>query len=116
MELTDILTLAGAFGGIQGIIEGAKWWLSRKATVRQDNAEADAKEDENDRRNTDWLEKRLQERDAKIDGIYAELRQEQTARLEEIHRRHEVELQLKEAEVKKCCKRGCADREPPSDY
>lgn len=116
MELTDILTLTGALGGIQGVIEAIKWWLSRKATVRQDNAAADAKEDENDRRNTDWLEKRLQERDAKIDAIYAELRQEQTARLEEIHSRHEVELQLKEAEVKKCCKRGCADREPPSDY
>ena len=64
----------------------------------------------------DWLESRLAERDAKIDHLYEELRAEQKARLEEIHRRHEVELKLAEAEVKKCHKHGCGDRIPPSDY
>ena len=60
--------------------------------------------------------KRIAERDAKIDGLYAELRLEQKAKLEEVHKRHEVELELAEANVKKCHKRGCSDRQPPSDY
>lgn len=83
---------------------------------RQDVAEVVASENENERKQVSWLEARLAERDKKIDAIYAELRAEQAARLEEVHRRHEVELQLAEAEVKKCHKRGCGDRIPPSDY
>lgn len=116
METADILTIIGGIGGIQGIIELLKWWRGRKLQDRHDVADVVASENDNARKQIDWYEKRLQERDAKIDRIDEELRAEQAARLEEIHRRHEVELQLKEAEVKKCCKRGCADREPPSDY
>ena len=83
---------------------------------RQDVAEVVASENEKERKQVSWLEARLAERDKKIDAIYVELRAEQAARLEEVHRRHEVELQLAEAEVKKCHKRGCGDRIPPSDY
>ena len=38
------------------------------------------------------------------------------AYMEEVHRRHEIELQLTEADVKKCLRHGCKDRQPPSDY
>lgn len=116
METTDLLTIMGGIGGLQGAIELAKWWRGRKVRDRQDVAEVVAAENENERKQVGWLENRLAERDKKIDAIYAELRAEQTARLEEVHRRHEVELKLAEAEVKKCHKRGCADRVPPSDY
>ena len=116
METAGVLTIIGGIGGIQGLIELVKWWRGRKVQDRRDIADAEAKEGENDRRQVDWLEKRLAERDKKIDTIYAELRAEQAARLEEMHRRHEVDLQLAEAEVKKCHKRGCKDRIPPSDY
>lgn len=116
MEAIDILTIVGGIGGIQGIIEAVKWWRGRKVQDRHDVAEVEATENENDRKQIDWLEKRLAERDAKIDRIYEELRSEQNARLEEIHRRYEVELKLTEAEAKKCHKRGCKDRIPPSDY
>lgn len=116
METTDLLTLIGGIGGIQGVIELVKWWRGRKMQYRQDVAEVVASENENERKQVSWLEARLAERDKKIDAIYAELRAEQAARLEEVHRRHEVELQLAEAEVKKCHKRGCGDRIPPSDY
>lgn len=116
MEITDIAALAGAIGGIQGIIELSKWWLSRKATIRQDNAQAEAVENTNDRKQTDWLEQRLKERDEKVDALYIELRKTQTELLAKIHENHELELQLKEADIKKCCKHGCPDREPPSDY
>lgn len=116
MELTDILTIIGGIGGIQGLIELIKWWRGRKVHDRQDVAEVVATENENERKQISWLEARLAERDKKIDTIYSELRAEQAARLEEVHRRHEVELQLAEAEVKKCHRRGCNDRLPPSDY
>lgn len=116
METADILTIIGSIGGVQGFIELVKWWHGRKVRDRQEIATVEATEDENDRRQVDWLEKRLAERDAKIDHIYEELRAEQNARLEEIHRRHELELKLAEAEVKKCFRHGCKDRQPPSDY
>lgn len=116
MEVTDVLTIIGGIGGMQGVIEAIKWWRGRKVHDRQDVAEVVSAENENERKQVSWLEARLAERDKKIDAIYAELRAEQTARLEEVHRRHEVELKLAEAEVKKCHKRGCTDRIPPSDY
>lgn len=116
METTDLLTIIGGIGGVQGVIELVKWWRGRKVQDRQDVAGVVAAENENERKQVSWLENRLAERDKKIDAIYAELRAEQTARLDEVHRRHEVELKLAEAEVKKCHKRSCADRIPPSDY
>ena len=116
METLDILKLIGAFGGVQGIIELIKWWRTRKVQDRQDIAGVVAAENENERKQVSWLEERLAERDKKIDALYIELRTSQMAHLEEVHRRHEVELQLAEAEVKKCHKRGCGDRIPPSDY
>lgn len=116
METTDLLAIIGGIGGVQGIIELVKWWRGRKVQDRQDVAEVVAAENENERKQVSWLENRLAERDKKIDVLYAELRSEQAARLEEVYRRHEVELKLAEAEVKKCHKRGCADRIPPSDY
>ena len=116
METANILTIIGGIGGTQGVIELVKWWRGRKVHDRQGVADVVAVENENERKQISWLEERLAERDRKIDAIYAELRAEQTARLEEVHRRHEVELKLAEAEVKKCYKRGCTDRMPPSDY
>lgn len=113
---STILTIIGAVGGIQGLVELAKWWRGRKVKDRNDVADVEAKEAENRRMQIEWLEKRIAERDAKIDGLYNELRAEQKARLEEVHKRHEVELELAEAKVRKCHKRGCHDREPPSDY
>ena len=96
------LTIIGGIGGIQGFIELVKWRRGRKVQDRSDVATVEAVENENKRKQVDWLESRLAERDAKIDHLYAELRTEQNARLEEIHRRHETELKLAEAEAKKC--------------
>lgn len=123
MEITDIVTILSAVVGAEGVIQAAKWWLSRQAHKRQDEAaadiaeaDADAHEDENHRRQVDWLEQRMKERDEKIDTIYRELREEQQARLAEIHAHHGTQLKLTEAECKKCLKRGCNDRIPPSEY
>lgn len=116
MEISDIFTLVGAVGGIQGIVEFGKWWYARKTEVRKEDADITAIENQNRRSQIDWLEKRLAERDAKIDTLYAELRKEQTLRIGEIHQRHEAELHLAEAEAHKCLVRGCPQRQPPSEY
>lgn len=116
MQITDFITLAATVGGMQGIIECARWWQTRKAEARKGDADATAMENQNNRLQIDWLEKRLAERDTKIDAIYAELRKEQTLRIGEIHQRHEAELRLADAEAKKCVVRGCDHRIPPSEY
>ena len=116
MEITDIITFVGTVGGMQGVVEIVKWWRTRKTEARREEADITAIENQNRRSQIDWLEKRLAERDAKIDSIYVELRNEQARRIDEIHQRHEVELRLTDAEARKCLVRGCASRLPPTEY
>lgn len=116
MGLNDWLAIIGALGGLEAVKWIVNFYVNRKTNARKEDAAADAVENENERKQVDWLEKRLAERDAKIDAIYGELRQEQAAHLEDIHAKHELELKLKEAEMKRCDVRGCQNRQPPSDY
>lgn len=109
-------SIIGTLGGWEGIKWLVSFWVNRKTDARKEDATADGMENENERKQVDWLERRLAERDAKIDALYAEHRQEQKAHLETIYRLHEVELKLKEAETKRCDVRGCSGRQPPSDY
>lgn len=57
----------------------------------------------------DKYELKIDEKDKKIMELYKQLR-------EETNRRHEVELQLKETELRRCNVRGCTQRTPPSEY
>lgn len=116
MNMNDWILLLTALGGIEGVKQLAKWWMSRKTDARKEDASADALENENERKQVAWLEERIAQRDTKIDALYAELRHEQAAHLEEIHRRYEIELKLKEAEMKKCDVINCGKRQPPSGY
>lgn len=116
MELNEWLALIGALGGFEAIKWIVNFYVNRRTNARKEDASADAMENENERKQVAWLEERIAQRDAKIDTIYVELRQEQAAHLEEVHKRHELELRLKEAEIKKCDVRGCSSRQPPSDY
>lgn len=116
MEISDILTLMATAGGMQGLVEGLRWWQSRRVSLRRDVAQAEAMESENSRKQTDWLEQRLADRDLKIDSLYAELRKEQALRIEGICERHQVELRLAEADARKCLVHGCPTRQPPTDY
>lgn len=116
MELNDWLTILGALGGFEAIKWMVNFYVNRKTDARKEDASADSMEDENERKQVDWLEKRLAERDAKIDTIYVELRQEQAAHLDEIHKRHETELKLKESDMKRCEVRKCLEREPQTGY
>lgn len=116
MGLNEWLALIGALGGLEAIKWIVNFYVNRKTNARKEDATADSMEDENERKQVDWLEKRLAERDAKIDAIYVELRQEQAAHLDEIHKRHETELKLKESDMKRCEVRKCLEREPQTGY
>lgn len=116
MNLNEWLAIIGALGGLEAVKWIVNFFVSRKVNARKEHASADAMENENERNQIAWLEERIAQRDAKIDTIYVELRQEQAIHLGDIHKKHELELKLKEAELKKCDVRGCANRQPPSDY
>lgn len=116
MGVNDWLAILSTLGGVEAIRWGITFWVNRKTNARKEDAAADAAENENERKQVAWLEERVAQRDTKIDALYVELRQEQASHLEEVHKRHEVELKLKEAEMKRCDVRGCGNRQPPSGY
>ena len=74
-------------GGIEGIKWAVRAWLNRKTDARKEDAAADALEIDNEKNQVTWLEDRITQRDLKIDALYVELRQEQSAKLDEIHNR-----------------------------
>lgn len=78
MELNDWLAIIGAFGGLEAVRWGVTFWVNRKTNARKEDASADSMEDENERKQVDWLEERIAQRDAKIDALYVELRNEQS--------------------------------------
>ncbi len=114
--ISEIAVLVTAIGGFELIKWVVTWIATRKSTRKKVEEEAEALQIGNEQKRVDWLEKRICERDSKIDSLYIELRAEQQNRLEEIFKRHELELQLKESEVKRCDIRKCSNRKPPSDY
>lgn len=116
MGINEWLALIGALGGLEAIKWIVNFYVNRKTNARKEDAAADSIENENERKQVDWLEKRLIERDAKIDAIYVELRHEQSAHLEDIHKKHELELKLKESDMKRCEVRKCLEREPQTGY
>lgn len=83
MELNDWLAIIGALGGLEAIKWIVNFYVNRKTNARKEDASADAMESENERKQIAWLEERIAQRDAKIDTIYVELRQEQAAHLDE---------------------------------
>lgn len=115
IELTDIMTIIGTMGGIEGIKWGLRAWVNRKTDARKEDAAADAMEIDNEKTQVSWLEERITQRDSKIDALYVELREEQSAKLEEIHKRYQVELALKDAEHNRCdmSDGDCSRRIPP---
>lgn len=102
MGMNELLALIGALGGLEAIKWVVNFYVNRKTNARKEDAAADAAENENERKQIAWLEERIAQRDAKIDALYIELRHEQQAKLEEIHKRHGIELQLKDAEYNRC--------------
>lgn len=123
MGLNDWLAIIGAIGGSSTITRLITFWVNRKTNARKEDASADGMEIQNllniinaQSSQIDNQEKRMATRDAKVDFLYSENNKLRSEQLELIKERHELELRLKEAEIKKCDVRGCANRQPPSDY
>ncbi|MCQ4913828.1 MULTISPECIES: hypothetical protein [Bacteroides] len=123
MGLNDWLAIIGAIGGSSTITWLITFWVNRKTNARKEDASADGMEIQNllniinaQSSQIDNQEKRMATRDAKVDFLYSENNKLRSEQLELIKDRHELELRLKEAEIKKCDVRGCANRQPPSDY
>lgn len=121
--MSDWVTILTAIGGFEAV----KWVVTYIAThgsfkkkeaaeAQKEEAAADALTQDNMRSQIDWYEKRIIERDSRVDLIWKQLREEQFKYIEEISRRHELELQLKELEVKRCEVRKCVGRKPPGDF
>ena len=69
MELNDWLTILGAIGGTSTITWLVTFWVNRKTNARKEDASADSMEDENERKQVDWLEDRIAQRDTNIDAM-----------------------------------------------
>lgn len=123
MELNDWLTIIATFGGVEAIRWGITFWVNRKTNARKEDASADGAEIQNLLTVINTLKDEIaritsekSKRDEKVDYLYAELRKSEEKVLDLIREKHELELRLKEAEIKKCDVRGCLNRQPPSDY
>lgn len=123
IELTDIITIVGTMGGIEGVKWAVRAWLNRKTDARKEDAAADGMEIQNLLSvitnlsgQLDKSDIRMVARDGKVDFLYSENNKLREDNLELIKKIHELELRLQETEVKRCDIRGCTNRIPPSDY
>lgn len=104
------------------VSSGALFW-SWRATKRLKNAEAKRAEQDNEISITnEWIkvaderERKIQEKDNKIDALYLELanwRDKYNTMTADLHG---VKLDLQTAEWKVCNRRSCTNRTPPSDF
>lgn len=105
---------------------------SRKAAAEAKKAEADAKKAEAEAKKVEtdniskfaaeWKElyeedeKKIKILNDKIDKLYEEKEKDRMRMRELMEKNQDMSLSNKTLEVKKCDKRGCMDRIPPSDY
>lgn len=120
MNVNDWVILITALGGIEGIKQLLKWWMSRKTDARKEDAAADAVEIQNLltiidslNRQIERLESDLTGRNQKVDFLYAELRKSEEKSLELLSKLHSTELKLKEADLSRCDIWDCLKRIPP---
>ena len=123
MSLNEWLAVLGAVGGTSTITWFVTFWVNRKTNARKEDASADGMEIQNllsiitaQSAQIDNQEKRMGVRDTKVDFLYSENNKLRSDQLELIREKQELELRLKEAELKKSDVRGCIKRQPPSDY
>ena len=80
MDLNDWVILITALGGIEGIKQFLKWWMSRRTDARIEDAHADVEEFKALREYNEFLQKQLSEKEesgrvqgtARIQRIFAE--------------------------------------------
>lgn len=113
MAINDWIMLVTALGGIEGVKQLIKWWMSRKTNARVEDAQADMEEFKALREYNDFLQKQLSEKEQRF--------VEQTERLRKLQDEHfalkGVNSDLKlELAMKRCERKKCGDREPQNGY
>jgi len=114
--IEQLTIVFGAIGGASGFVTLFGFLYFRKQTKRLKNAEAAEKEIGNYDKQIERYEKRLHERDSKVDTLYIELRNEQKKNLDLIEQLNNKELEYHLLEIQKCEERFCSNRKPPSEY
>jgi hypothetical protein len=112
MDWSTITTVIASLGGVEFV----KWLANRKTYARKELVHVKAEEQNLYSRQIEWYEKRLGERDLKVDALYKELRESQARELELIEKCNKLELEKTLLVIQKCEERGCGKRKPPSDY
>lgn len=124
MQPNDWILLVTALGGIEGIKQLAKWWMSRKTSRRIDEARADTEEFRALREYNEFLQQQLTDKEQRFAQQTERLRAAQTdlfasreecARLRLEHAGALSELRL-ELALKRCERKKCSDREPQNGY
>ena len=111
-----IIAFATAFGGLEAVKWIVQLWLHRKTEVRKRENDVGEQEREAHRKHVDWLEDNLRKCHETVERLYSELYDEQLDKENWIKRYHELELAFKEAQIRKCDKRGCPERKPPTEF
>lgn len=113
MGLNDWVILITALGGIEGIKQLIKFWMSRKTSARIEDAQADAEEFRALREYNEFLQKQLIEKEERFVEQTNRLRavQDDLFGLKEDNSNLKLELAMKRCERKKC-----TQREPQNGY
>ena len=113
MAITDIITLIIGIGGLQGLIELARWWRSRKTQDRRDAAEAKSSEFKVLQDITEFLQSQLKEKEERFAEQTALVRQQNRELLEAERKISELSIEL--ANVR-CDDKKCPFRQPPNAH
>ena len=102
MDWDQVIVILGALGGLEGIRQFMKWWRTRRAEKRVQEAAADNAELETLRKQYDWLQGKYEALNKKVDELYNSIHDLETRNMELLKRNGELELALKIAEWDKC--------------
>lgn len=123
MGLNEWLAIIGAIGGSSTITWLITFLANRKTNARKEDASAIHADliNLNDYADS-WKElyteakNEIKELNAKIDSLYDEIKKLRECKADHIKNEHRLELENEALKVRECKKRGCLDRDPPSDY